>query len=69
MPILASLLCSGCFGHKDIPDTFQMHWANLHYMLLLLAFENAVTPASSHARNIEELGTIDHMVIWSNERC
>jgi len=48
------------------PDTFQMHWANLDHMLLLLALEDAIPSTSGHASNIEELGTIDHMIILSS---
>lgn len=48
------------------PDTFQMHWTNLDDMLLLLALEDTVTSASGHASNIQELGAIDHVVIFSS---
>jgi hypothetical protein len=46
-----------------LPDTFQMHWANLHYMSHLFALENSITSTSSHACNIKKLRTVDHMVI------
>jgi hypothetical protein len=32
-------------------------------MAQLFALQNAVTTASSHASHVEELGTVDHMVI------
>jgi len=53
---------------KDLPDTFQMHWANLDHMLLLLTLENAITSASGHTSNVKELGSINHMVVFSNQQ-
>lgn len=48
---------------KYIPDTFQMHWANFHNMAKLFALENSITSTAGHASYIEQLCTIDHVVI------
>src|SRR5260370_35499407 len=45
------------------PDALQMHWPNLHNMPHLFALENTISPASSHARNVQEFGAIDHVII------
>lgn len=45
------------------PDALQVHRPNLHHMSHLLALEDAISPAPSHARNIQELGAIDHVII------
>jgi hypothetical protein len=49
----------------NVPDAFQVHRSNLHYVLLLLAFEDAVPTATGHAYNVEKLGTINHVVVYS----
>lgn len=51
---------------KGNPDAFQMHWANLDDVLLLLALENTVAAASGHTCNIEEFGAVDHMIVFSS---
>lgn len=45
------------------PDALQMHRPNLHHMPHFLALENSISPAPSHARNIQELSAIDHVII------
>ncbi len=50
-----------------LPDSFQMHWADLDHVLLLLTLENAVTSASCHTSNVEELGAVDHVVVYSGQ--
>lgn len=47
----------------NIPDTLEMHRANLDHMAQLLALQNTITAATSHSRHIEQLGTVDHMVV------
>ena len=42
-----------------------MHGANLDYMANLLALQDTVATATGHASNVEQLGTIDHVVICS----
>lgn len=58
--------------YQDLPDTLEVHWTNLHHMAQLLALQNAVTTATSHSCHVEELGTINHMVIcnaiWLNQK-
>lgn len=46
-----------------LPNTLEMHWANLDNMSILLAFENAITTASGHTGNVQELCTVDHMIV------
>jgi hypothetical protein len=36
-------------------------------VLLLLTLENAVTSASCHTSNVEELGAVDHVVVYSGQ--
>jgi hypothetical protein len=45
------------------PDTLQMHGTNLDHMPNLFALEDAVAPAAGHAGDIQQLGTVDHMVV------
>lgn len=48
----------------DLPDAFEVHWADLDYVLQLLALEDAVSSSAGHACYVEELGAVDHMVIF-----
>lgn len=50
-------------GDRYLPDSFEVHWSDFDYMLEFLALENAVSSSAGHACYVEELGTIDHMVI------
>ena len=52
-----------CIGNPHIPDAFEVHWSNLHYMAELLAFENTVATPTCHASDIQQLRTVDHVVI------
>lgn len=52
-------------GGEYVPDTLQVHWSYLHYMLLLLTLQDSISAASSHACDVEELGAVDHMVIYA----
>ena len=51
---------------KDInsPDTLEVHRPNFHHMSDLLALENAISSPPSHARHVEQLGAIYHVVVW-----
>jgi hypothetical protein len=53
-------------AENDLPDAFQMHWANLNNVLLLLTLENTITAASGHTSNIEKFGAVNHMIVYSN---
>lgn len=45
------------------PNAFQVHGANLDDMPYFLTLENSISSASRHAGNIEQLSSIDHMVV------
>jgi hypothetical protein len=49
------------------PNTLEMHWANLDNVSHLFALENSIPTSTSHSRNVEKLGAIDHMVIYSEK--
>lgn len=48
---------------KDLPNTLQVHRANLHHMAQLLTLQDTVTATTSHPSHVEQLRTINHMVI------
>lgn len=50
---------------RNSPDAFQMHRTNLHYMSSLLALENTVTTTPRHASNVQQLRSVDHVVVFS----
>ena len=50
-------------GQDSLPDALQVHGANLHNVANLFALENTVASATRHASHIQELGTIDHVVV------
>ena len=43
-----------------------MHGANLDHMSGLLALQNAVTTASRHSSDIQKLGAVDEVVVFSS---
>lgn len=47
----------------SLPNTLQVHRADLHNMSDLLALENTISAPTCHAGHIEQLGTIDHVII------
>jgi hypothetical protein len=47
----------------NLPNTLEMHGADLNDMARLLAFQYAVTPTSCHSRNIQKLGAVDHVIV------
>lgn len=46
------------------PDTLEVHRANLHNVADLLALENTVTASAGHASDVEELGAVDHGIVF-----
>jgi len=50
---------------KGYPDAFQVHRPNLDNMSGLLALENAVATSPRHAGDIQQLRTVDHVVVFS----
>lgn len=50
---------------KGNPNALEMHRANLHNVPHFLALENTVSPTSGHSRHIQQLRTINHVVIFS----
>ena len=63
--LLASIALNS--AKRRSPNAFQMHWANLDYMLLLLALQNTVTSTTGHTSNIQKLSSVDHMIVFSNQ--
>jgi len=47
------------------PDTLQMHRANFDHMSNLFALQNAVSSPSGHTSHVEQLCSIDHVVIFA----
>lgn len=37
---------------KRDPDTLEMHWADLDHVSYLFAFEDTISPATSHASDV-----------------
>lgn len=46
------------------PDTLEVHRANLHNVADLLALENTVTASAGHASDVEQLGAVDHGIVF-----
>lgn len=53
----------GSLGQQYVPNAFQMHGPDLDHVPSLLRLQNAITSASSHPSNVEELCSIDEVVI------
>lgn len=47
----------------DLPNALEVHWSDLHHVSNLLRLENAVPSTSGHAGNVQQLGSIDEMVV------
>lgn len=45
------------------PDTLQMHRANLDHMSDLLAFQDTIASPTCHSCHVQQLGTVDHVVV------
>lgn len=50
---------------ENIPDTLKVHRANLDDVTNFLALQDAVSSATGHARNVQQLGAINHVVVCS----
>ena len=50
---------------ENTPDTFEVHRADLDDMSGLLALQDTITAASRHARHIEQLSAVDHVVVFT----
>jgi hypothetical protein len=48
---------------ESLPNAFQVHGSDLHHILLFFRLQNSVTATTSHARYVEELGAVYHMII------
>lgn len=48
---------------KGDPHALQVHRTNLDHMTDLFTLQDTVTTTASHTSDIEQLGTVDHMVI------
>lgn len=48
---------------KYLPYAFEVHGADLDYNPLLLILEDTVSLSSGHAADVEELRTVDHVVV------
>ena len=46
-----------------------MHRANLNDMARLFALQYAVSTTSGHSRNVQKLGTVDHVIVCSSLAC
>lgn len=46
-----------------IPDTLQVHRANLDDVANLLALQNPITSTTGHTGNVEQLGAVNHVVV------
>lgn len=47
-----------------LPDALEVHRTNLDNVPYLFALEDTVAASASHARDVEEFGTINHVVVW-----
>ena len=64
LQIVSSIIRVQVDESRIVPHALQMHRADLHYMSDLLALEDTIPTATRHPRNVEQLGPIDHMVIY-----
>lgn len=48
---------------SDLPDTFEVHWSYLHDVARLLAFQDTIATPTRHARDVEQLRAVYHVVI------
>lgn len=50
-------------GEVDLPDTLQVHRADLNNVADLFAFQYSISSASGHTGNVQEFCAIDHVII------
>lgn len=53
-------------GVTNIPDALEVHWTNFHNMPHLFAFQYSVSSASGHTCNVEQFGTVDHVIVYNS---
>lgn len=46
-----------------LPDALQVHRADFHDMTDLLTLQDSIPSTAGHARNVEQLCTVDHVVV------
>ena len=46
-----------------LPHAFEVHGSNLDHMPHLLTLQDAISAATGHARDIQKLRAVDHVVI------
>jgi hypothetical protein len=63
---LSNLLLVGKIKSPVIrnPDTLEMHRANLDHVTNLLTLQDAVSTTSRHPRDVEQLCSVDHVVVY-----
>lgn len=61
--ILFSELFSSC---ERNPDAFEMHSSNFDDDSLLFILEDTITLSTGHATYVEQLGTVNHVVVMSS---
>lgn len=48
---------------QDLPNALEVHGTNLDHVSDLFGFEDTVSSTSRHASNVQQLGTVDEMVV------
>ena len=51
-------------SNDHLPDAFEVHGPDLDHMPHLLALQDAVATTSGHSRDIQQLGAVDHVIIY-----
>lgn len=51
---------------RHLPDTLEVHWANLDHVASLLALQDAIAATTGHASDVEELRAIDHVIVLTS---
>lgn len=50
--------------HAALPDSFQMHGADLDNVPRLLALEKTISSSAGHACHVQKFCAVDHVIIW-----
>lgn len=50
---------------KNIPNTLEMHRPNLDHVPRLLALENTIATTARHSSDVQELGAVNHVVVFT----
>lgn len=48
----------------NVPHALQVHRPNFDHMTDLFAFQDAITATTGHSSHVEQLGTVDHVVVY-----